>query len=205
MTYFWLFAALLLALLLDAVYRAVAADGRLGRRGAASLSGLVAVVVLLPLLPAWPYSAAPASVPSWFTSGARSLPAGSAALVYPLASSVERLRPCCGRPWRNMQFRSPAGSPSFRARTAPTRSTAIPPRSQAALAQCEGGRAVGADFPAADVRAQLRQWHTETVVVVPTAPGAACATALFTGALGPPHAGGACSCGRSRTARERST
>ena len=41
------------------------------------------------------------------------------------------------------------------------------------------------DFPAAAVRAQLRQWHTQTVAVVPTAPGAACATKLFTAALGP--------------------
>ena len=41
------------------------------------------------------------------------------------------------------------------------------------------------NFPAAAVRAQLRRWHTRTVVVVPTAPGAACATRLFTGALGP--------------------
>ena len=90
-TYFWLFAALLLALVLDAAHGAVAADGRLGRYGGAVVSGLVAVVVLLPLLPAWPYATTPASVPSWFTSGARSLPAGSAALVYPVASSDERL------------------------------------------------------------------------------------------------------------------
>jgi hypothetical protein len=37
------------------------------------------------------------------------------------------------------------------------------------------------------VRTQLRRWHTRTVAVVPTAPGAACAAALFTDALGPAH------------------
>ena len=57
-TYFWLFAALLLTLLLDATYKAVATRRRLGRPGAAVVSGLVALAVLLPLVPAWPYSAA---------------------------------------------------------------------------------------------------------------------------------------------------
>jgi hypothetical protein len=61
---------------------------------------------------------------------------------------------------------------------------------QQALADCEGGAAATSNFPASDVQAQLRQWHTETVAVVPTAPGAACATALFTGALGPPRRSG---------------
>ena len=42
-------------------------------------------------------------------------------------------------------------------------------------------------FSAEDVRAQLRGWHTATVAVVPSAPGAGCATALFTGALGKPQ------------------
>jgi len=56
-----------------------------------------------------------------------------------------------------------------------------------ALAECEGGASSVPSFSAEDVRAQLGQWHTETVAVVPTAPGAACAAALFTGALGEPQ------------------
>ena len=56
-TYFWLFAALLLALLLDAFYKVVA-RGRFGHRGAVAWSAGLAVVVLLPLVPAWPYAAA---------------------------------------------------------------------------------------------------------------------------------------------------
>jgi hypothetical protein len=185
-TYFWLFAALLLALVLNAAHGAVAADGRLGRYGGAVVSGLVAVVVLLPLLPAWPYASAPASVPSWFTSGARSLPAGSAALVYPVASSTDDSS-MLWQAMARMDFRMPGGFAVIPGTDGANTFNGQPSPLEEALAQCEGGAAAPPAFPAAAVRAQLRQWHTETVAVVPTAPGAACAAALFTGALGPAH------------------
>ena len=189
-TYFWLFAALLLALLLDAVYKAVPADGRLGRAGGAVASGLLAVVVLLPLLPAWPYVSAPASVPAWFTSGARSLPAGSTALVYPIANSSDD----SGMLWQamaQMQFRQPGGFAVIPGPNGANTFNGDPSPLEGALAQCEEGTTAAPDFPPAAVRAQLRQWQAQTVVVVPTGPGAACATTLFTGALGPPeHVGG---------------
>ena len=183
-TYFWLFAGLLLALVLDAAHGAVAADGRLGRYGGAVVSGLVAVVVLLPLLPAWPYATTPASVPSWFTSGARSLPAGSAALVYPVASSTNDSS-MLWQAMAHMDFRMPGGFAVIPDADGTNTFNGQPSPLEEALAECEGGAAATPSFPAADVRAQLRQWHTETVAVVPTAPGAACAAALFTGALGP--------------------
>ncbi len=189
-TYFWLFASLLLALLLDAVYKAVPADGRLGRAGGAVASGLLAVVVLLPLLPAWPYVSAPASVPAWFTSGARSLPAGSTALVYPIANSSDD----SGMLWQamaQMQFRQPGGFAVIPGPNGANTFNGDPSPLEGALAQCEEGTTAAPDFPPAAVRAQLRQWQAQTVVVVPTGPGAACATTLFTGALGPPeHVGG---------------
>jgi hypothetical protein len=185
-TYFWLFAALLLALLLDGAHSAVAADGRLGRYGGAAVSGLLAVVVLLPLLPAWPYASTPAAVPSWFTSGARSLPAGSAALVYPIASSTDDSS-MLWQAMAHMDFRMPGGFAVIPDADGTNTFNGQPSPLEEALAQCEGGAAAVPGFPAAAVRAQLRQWGTETVAVVPTAPGAACATALFTGALGPPH------------------
>ena len=183
-TYFWLFAGLLLALVLDAAYSAVAADGRLGRYGAAVVSGLVAVVVLLPLLPAWPYATATASVPSWFTSGARSLPAGSAALVYPVASSTNDSS-MLWQAMAQMDFRMPGGFAVIPDADGTNTFNGQPSPLEEALAGCEGGATATSSFPAADVRAQLRQWHTETVAVVPTAPGAACAAGLFTDALGP--------------------
>jgi hypothetical protein len=184
-TYFWLFAALLLALILDAIHHAVVADGRLGRLGAAALTGLVAVVILVPLLPAWPYQSASAAVPSWFTGGARSLPAGSAALVYPLATPSDDSS-MLWQAMANMQFRQPGGFAVIPGANGINTFNGDPSPLATVLGQCEGG-AASVDFPAADVRTQLRRWQTETVAVVPTAPGAACATKLFTRALGPPQ------------------
>jgi hypothetical protein len=189
-TFFWLFAALLLALLVDATYKVVAADGRLGRAGGALVGGLLAVIVLLPLVPAWPYASAPAAVPSWFTGAARSLPAGSAALVYPIANPSNDSA-MLWQAMANMQYRQPGGFAVIPGPDGHNTFNGDPSPLEAALGQCEGGTVAAVDFPAADVRAQLRQWHTETVAVVPSAPGAACATALFTDALGPAqHVGG---------------
>jgi hypothetical protein len=180
-TYFWLFAALLLTLIVDAVYTAVA-KGRHGQRAAVVWSGVLAVVVLVPLLPAWPYSAAPP----------RSRP-GSPAPPNP----SPRVRPPSSTRWparrrlvhavaglANMQFRQPGGFAVIPGSDGANTFNGDPSPLQGALAQCEGG-ASSVDFPAADVRAQLRQWRTGTVAVIPSAPGAACATALFTAALGP--------------------
>jgi hypothetical protein len=185
-TYFWLFAALLLALLLDAVYTSVAANERLGRAGAMATSGIVALVVLLPLVPAWPYAAAPSAVPAWFTGGARALPAGSTAVIYPLASSTNDAS-MLWQAMANLQFRMPGG---FAVIPGPTGANTFGGQAsplEGALAQCEGGATSVPAFPAEDIRAQLRAWHTGTVAVVPSAPGAGCAAALFTSALGQPQ------------------
>jgi hypothetical protein len=189
-TYFWLFAALLLVLLLDAVFAAVVVRGRAGRAGAAGVAGVLAVVVLLPLLPAWPYSSAPASVPAWFTGAARSLPAGSAALVYPIASSSDDSA-MLWQAMANMQFRQPGGFAVIPGADGANTFNGDPSPLQGALAVCEGGAPTPPAFPATDLRAQLQAWDTQTVAVVTAAPGAACAQELFTDALGPPqHAGG---------------
>jgi len=185
-TYFWLFAALLLTLLLDAAYQAVATRRRLGRPGAAVVSGLVAVAVLLPLVPAWPYSASAASVPSWFTTGARSLPAGSAAVVYPMASSADDSA-MLWQAMAQMEFRMPGGFAVIPGRNGANTFNGQFSPLQGALNQCDGGASAAQGFSAAAVRTQLRRWHTRTVAVVPTAPGAACAAKLFTDALGPAH------------------
>ena len=188
-TYFWLFAALLLALLLDAVVRAVSATPRAGRRAGAAAGGLLAVVLLLPLVPAWPYASAAADVPAWFTHGARSLPPGRtpSSIRWP---PLPTPRPCCGRPWPTWISACQEGSRSFRARRAPTPWPVNPPRSRRRWRPAGAGTEGAARLSARDVRAQLDRWRTRTVAVVPTAPGAACATALFTGALGPARAEG---------------
>jgi hypothetical protein len=188
-TYFWLFAALLLALLLDAVVRAVSATPRAGRWGGAVVGGLLSIGLLLPLVPAWPYASAAADVPAWFTHGARSLPPESNAVVYPLATTTD----ASAMLWQamaDMDFRMPGGFAVIPGPTGANTLAGQPSPLQAALAACWAGTEGGAPLSAQDVRAQLERWQTRTVVVVPSAPGAACATALFTGALGPARAQG---------------
>jgi hypothetical protein len=184
-TYFWLFAALLLALMLDAVYRAVSARARFGSLGGLAVSSVLGIALLLPLVPAWPYAAAPASVPSWFTTSARALPAGSSAVIYPMATSVDDSA-MLWQAMANMQFRMPGGFAVIPGPGGANTFNGQPSALQSALAACQGG-APSAGLSARDVRTQLRRWRTKTVVVVPTVPGAACAEALFTGALGRPQ------------------
>jgi len=188
-TYFWLFAALLLALMLDAVYRSAVVRNRLGRFGGVTVSTLLAVGLLLPLVPAWPYSAAPADVPTWFTSAARSLPAGSTAVIYPFATAADDSA-MLWQAMADMTFRMPGG---FAVIPGPTGASSFAGQSsalQAALADCSAGASTTPSLSAEAVRAQLRSWHTRTVVVVPTSPGAACAEALFSSALGSPRSVG---------------
>jgi hypothetical protein len=184
-TYFWLFAALLLALMLQAVYRAVSARDRFGSPGGLAVSGVLAVVLLLPLVPAWPYPAASASVPTWFTTGARALPAGSSAVIYPWASSEDDSA-MLWQAMANMQFRMPGGFAVIPGPNGANTFNGQPSALEGALANCQDG-ARSAGLSARDVRTQLRRWHTRTVVVVPTVPGAACAEALFTSAFGRPQ------------------
>ena len=183
-TYFWLFAALLLALLLDAVVqggdprpvraarcRRVVRRAR-RRRALAPRPGLAlckrsgsgpALVHQRRTLP-------PGGV------GRPRLPVGQLVerLVHAVAGHGQHAVPTARRVRRHTGLRR---CQHLQRRSFPAAGRAGPVR---------GRCVIGADFPAADVRAQLQQWRTGTVAVVPTAPGAACATALFTAALGPP-------------------
>jgi hypothetical protein len=184
-TYFWLFAALLLAIIVDRVYaRSRRKDGAADLRGVL-VSGVLAVCVLLPLVPAWPYSARASDVPTWFTSEGASLPAGSVAVVYPYASASD----ASAMLWQamaNMSFRMPGGyaiipdangTSSFSSQATPL---------QEALATCQAG--VTPAMPPQVVRSQLRYLDARTVVVDPSAAGAGCAEALFRSAIGAPRA-----------------
>jgi hypothetical protein len=185
-TYFWLFAALLLALVLDAVHRAVTADRRGTRARATALTGLLAVVVLLPLLPAWPYPAEASTVPAWFTSAARSLPGGSTALVYPISSSSND-QSMLWQAMANMAFRMPGGFAVIPGPNGANTFNGQPSPLQEALATCQSGGATFVAIPPAQVRSLLAQWQTHTVAIVPYAPGAGCAESMFSQALGPPR------------------
>jgi hypothetical protein len=182
--YVWLFAALLLALIVDALYSGlVGRPGRTDRRGAFAACTLLVVCVLVPLVPAWPYPAAAAPMPAWFTDGARSLPVGSTVVVYPL-STPSSSSAMVWQAMADMQFRMPGGYAVFGTPTGATFDSQ-PSELQSALAACFAG-----DEPTlapATTRDQLRAMGASAVVVVPTTSGAPCARHLFESALGPSH------------------
>jgi hypothetical protein len=105
--YVALFVSVVLAVTIDAVHARLA--GR-GRGVAAGVAAGLAVIVLLPLVPAWPYPMQGAiGVPSYFTgSGVDRVPAGSVALVYPIATDLESV----AQLWQaeaNFRFQMPGG------------------------------------------------------------------------------------------------
>ncbi|MBO0747987.1 MAG: hypothetical protein J2O47_06545, partial [Acidimicrobiaceae bacterium] len=92
--YVSLFVAIVLALGLDALHWWLAARYAEGRRARVLpnvLPALVAAFALFPLIPAWPYPRqGPIEVPPYFTSSAiEAVPAGSVAVVYPIADGVD--------------------------------------------------------------------------------------------------------------------
>jgi hypothetical protein len=176
---FWLFAALLLALTLDRIHEI---SGSTSRIRSAAVGLAVAVVALLPLVPAWPYPSSAASVPSYFTSAARSLPVGTTVVVFP-SSNPGDSSAMLWQAMADMTFRMPGGYAVFA--TAPTGIASFDPASSvlgSAMSSCVAG--VPPQIPAAVTRSVLRRWGAKYVVVVPGTAGAACATALFDRALG---------------------
>ena len=178
--FFWLFAALLFALTLDTVHQI----SRLGNRlKSGAVCVLVAVCALLPLVPAWPYAASAATVPLWFTSNARTLPAGTTVVVYPSANPVDS----SAMLWQalsNMTFRMPGGYAVFASSPNGTASfVGTPSTLEQAMTNCGVGAAPGISVE--ETRRTLRDWNARYVVVVTGSTGAACATTMFDRALGP--------------------
>ena len=178
--FFWLFAALLLALTLDCLYEILAPTNRI-RSAAVCLA--IAVVALVPLVPAWPYPSSAASVPSFFTSTARSLPVGTTVVVFP-SSNPGDSSAMLWQAMSDMTFRMPGGYAVFAA--APQGAASFNPAPSVlgtAMSSCVAG--VPPQIAPAATRSVLRGWDARYVVVVPGTAGAACATALFDRALGP--------------------
>jgi hypothetical protein len=121
--YVELFAALLLAVILDAIHTALIDRQSRSRRQrsharvthdrktvAVVVPAVVAVFALLPLLPAVPFTAiGPVGTPAYFTSPALArIPAGAVTVVYPYPSSETPT----AQAWQavaNMHFRMPGG------------------------------------------------------------------------------------------------
>jgi hypothetical protein len=95
-----LFAGLLLAVFLDAVWRGG------GWRRLAAVG--VAVAAMAPLLPATPVPAAKVDTPPFFSAGVRRLPEGSVALVLPFANR-QAAKAMTWQAEAGMRFRMPGG------------------------------------------------------------------------------------------------
>ena len=182
--FFWLFAALLLAAIVDAVFARIVGGDRHGDRLRATLaSTLLAACALIPLIPAWPYGSGPADVPTWFTTSARSIPVGTTIVVYPYASSVN----ASAMLWQAMAdltFRMPGGYAVFPTAAGTATFASSPSLVQMVLSECGGG--AEPQLSPSTIRSELRSWNASFVAVVVSAPGAACATRLFESAFGPP-------------------
>ena len=183
--FFWLFAALLLALILDALYRSLLGVGRnrVGRLRAVSACLVVVLLALIPLIPAWPYGSGPAYVPSWFTTSARSLPVGTTVVVYPMASPIDP----SSMTWQAMAdftFKMPGGYGVFRAPDGTA--TFIFTQSQVSEALSLCGAGAQPSLSRQTIRSELHSWRASLAVVSPPSKGSSCAARLFSSAYGAP-------------------
>jgi hypothetical protein len=176
-----LFAAVILGMTIDFLRhppvtgRHAPGSAATGRGRAVVLPAVVAVVVLLPLLPAWPYATqGRASVPAYFTTAAVDrIPAGSVALVYPMAVNTDS----SAELWQaeaNLRFAMPGGyfevpattrggspqffTPTLVQATLTGLSTGVAPKRTPQLRHA--------------LRAELRSWGVTSVVAQPVGPHA---------------------------------
>ena len=186
--FFWLFAALLLGLFVDALYTRLDGWDQPGDRLRATVgSTLVMLCALIPLLPVWPYGSGPGDVPAWFATTARSIPVGTTVVVYPFASPSD----ASAMLWQataHDTFRMPGGYAVFRSADGTSTFDSDPSLVQQALAECTGGGQP--QLPPSTLRRELRSWNASLAVVPISAPGASCATRLFDSAYGPSRTNG---------------
>jgi hypothetical protein len=188
-----LFAAVILALVLDALRARPDAVGRhvvgapsRSRARAVALPAVVAVVALLPLLPAWPYNGQGSTgVPTYFsTSDVDRIPSGSVALVYPMAINTETnaelwqavadFRFAMPGGYFEVPATTPGGSPQFFTPTLVE---------QTLSAMATGVAPVRTPALRRSLRTELAAWHVRSVVAQPVG---ARATSFFTWLVGRP-------------------
>jgi len=179
MLYVFLFAGLLLAVLVDAptlpspasgggLTRALPGGGGLLKAlpgGGGLLKALLIAAALLPLIPRLPFPAEPVEVPSFFTGGGvRQLPQGSVALVLPYA----RLANSSAMFWQaqaNMRFRMPEAYALL-----PGPSFSSPPTATGSLMRMielgEGPPALTDDLRR-QVLGDLGAWKVQAIIVGP--------------------------------------
>jgi hypothetical protein len=185
--YVTLFAALLLAVILDQLHAALAERRPLAHSSsrrtapdrrimATVVPLLVSVVVLVPLVPVAPFTAiGPVGTPAYFTSPAlQQVPSGSVAVVYPYPTS----KVPNAQAWQaasRMRFRMPGGyflvpqGPDNNIAFSPTLAYTRTTLTAQVLSQLVEG-APPPESPAlrSALLAEFRAWHVRTVIAFPT-------------------------------------
>ena len=140
---------------------------------------------LVPLLPTWPYPMVPAGVPAYFTSGAaRDIPNGSVAMVYPFPDEFYA-QPQLWQASTFLRFKMPGGRFIVPAPSTGTFTASRPSATDKALTTLFLGAPLARD-PAmrSSIRRELRQWHVQYVIGVPTGQNPAAAMAYLSWLLG---------------------
>jgi hypothetical protein len=175
MLYVFLFAGLLLSVLLD--------RWDFASRRQTIAAGSVAVIALLTLLPRIPFATSPANVPAFFATGAVStLPAGSVALVVPYAHEFES-RAMLWQLSADLRFKLPEG---YANRPGPALDPAPTILGHDLMAMQQGAPApeVSAAYRAAAL-SELRGLQVQTVMLGPMA-GEDRMLEFFTALMGTP-------------------
>ena len=161
MLFFYLLAGLLVAVWLD--------DLRAWQPGLRRMGWLAMAVALVLLVPALPYPSTPVTVPSFFAgSSASRIPNGSVALVIPFSTAGDA-RAMVWQAQSGMRFRMPEGY-AFIPDAPPAGWRLSPPPSTTqdqTVAIGEGRADALTDEMRQQVRAELKSWDVQTVIVGP--------------------------------------
>lgn len=181
--FFWLFAAVILGVVVDRAHSAIQGV-RLAPAVADISCWLLLAAALIPLTPSWPYSGQPWATPAWFTGEARSLPSGTSVLVYPVPSPVDS----SAMVWQaeaHFAFRLAGGYAVLASPRTGAASFYPPPSSVLdALGACHAGASPATND---QIMSDLADMHLDYVAVPTTASYAGCAESLFTRLLGTPR------------------
>ena len=191
--YVVLFAALLLALVLDGLWRVLRRRAWRPPGSAPLWSGaacaLVGVVALVPLVPVWPYPSGDTAIPTYFTSGAvGAVPPGSTVLLYPYPGwAVDGSLPMVWQASAGIRFRTVGGYflvPQAGTRTVTYQRDTLTSEVLADLYT----QGVPDLTPAlrAELRAELASWHVRTVLAQPAGVDPAGSIRFFVWLIGRP-------------------
>jgi hypothetical protein len=176
--YVMLGAAVILALTLEALRDRIRAGGRRPAL-AVGACGTLACLVLVPLIPAWPYATRVTQVPRYFSSDAvKAIPSGSVAVTYPFPTAADAT-PMLWQIAAGMRFKSPGGRFIIPA-AAPT------PVEQAFTQLAEGHQPSMTPGSRCALRAGLRSWRAQAVLVQPSGQRPALVMPFFEWLLGRP-------------------